>query len=252
MAGSRGAGPERRPSGRPGERPQGFGASAGVSRATRSGGNAWRTRAGVRARRWGRWGRSRGRRRSSMARRARRSWVSASSTSQVPRSACSGWRTRGVVRVRVRLQTRSVCSRSKRWTYARQRTASGPPGPACRGRATPASAAWGCGSGAAAARPRPTRACRARPAWAGGCRGRDGSGAWRARRPRPAPAPPPTGHAPRGAPPSAPTRWPGRRRRAAAFRPWRRGRPVSGCRSGPASKRRPLRRRRRTATRSPS
>ena len=39
-AGKRGARPERAPFGRPGERPQGFGAVAGVSSVTRSCGNA--------------------------------------------------------------------------------------------------------------------------------------------------------------------------------------------------------------------
>jgi hypothetical protein len=37
-----------------------------------------------------------------------------------PRSACSGWRGCGVVQPRVCLQNRTVCSRSKRRTYARQ------------------------------------------------------------------------------------------------------------------------------------
>ena len=47
MAGWRGAGPERRPLGRPGDRPQGFGGLAGVPTSAKSAANARRTRDGV-------------------------------------------------------------------------------------------------------------------------------------------------------------------------------------------------------------
>jgi hypothetical protein len=71
-----------------------------------------RTRSGD-SRGWGR-DRSHGSRASAATRRARRSWVYEASTSQVHRSACSGWRGRGIVQPRVCLANRMVCSRSKR------------------------------------------------------------------------------------------------------------------------------------------
>jgi hypothetical protein len=56
----------------------------------------------------------------------------AATTSHVHRSACSGWRTLGVVHPMLCLRKRKVCSRSKRRTYERQmRSRSGvvPSGP---------------------------------------------------------------------------------------------------------------------------
>lgn len=57
-------------------------------------------------------GRSQGRRRSSASGRARRSWVWATMTSQVHRSALSAWRIFGVVQPRVCFRSLKVCSRS--------------------------------------------------------------------------------------------------------------------------------------------
>src|SRR6266498_2860380 len=80
-AGWRRAGPERRSLGRPGERPEGFGAAAGEPSAARSRRNPRRTRTGD-SRGWDR-GRSHGSRWSATSWRATRSWVEAASTSQV-------------------------------------------------------------------------------------------------------------------------------------------------------------------------
>ena len=74
--------------------------------------NPRRTRAGVS--RPGGAGRSQGRRRSSASGRARRSWAWQAMISQVHRSAASGLRILGAVQPRTCLNSRKVCSRSKR------------------------------------------------------------------------------------------------------------------------------------------
>lgn len=133
--GARGACPDRRPFGHPGERPHGFGGLAGVPSASRSAATPRRTRQGVR--RSAGYGRSHGSRRSATAVRASRSCVYAASTSHVQRSAWAGWRSRGVVQPSVCLRKRKVCSRSKRRTYARQMTAkSGGCGPCHQSQST--------------------------------------------------------------------------------------------------------------------
>jgi hypothetical protein len=73
MAGQRGAGVDRRPLGRPGERPQGFGACAGVPSTGRRWQNPGRTRTGGSCA--DESGRSQGRRRSATRGRARRNCV---------------------------------------------------------------------------------------------------------------------------------------------------------------------------------
>ena len=102
----------REPGGRPGPGRQGFGARAGSRVVGRRFRNPRRTRAGVS--RSGAAGRSQGRRRSAARGRARRSWVWAAMISQVQRSAAAGSRIFGVVQPRVCLNSRKVCSRSKR------------------------------------------------------------------------------------------------------------------------------------------
>jgi hypothetical protein len=73
IAGNRWAGCERLPLGRPGERPQGFGAFTGLPSAGRSDEKPRRTRAGVR--RSGGNGRCQGRRTSATTSRAKRNWT---------------------------------------------------------------------------------------------------------------------------------------------------------------------------------
>lgn len=73
MAGWRGAGGERRPFGRPGERPQGCGAAAREPSVSSSAATVRRTRQGVS--RPGGSGRPHGSRRSAAHARARRNWV---------------------------------------------------------------------------------------------------------------------------------------------------------------------------------
>ena len=94
--------------------------------------NPRRTRAGVS--RPGGAGRSQGRRRSAASGRARRSWVCAAMISQVQRSAASGVRIFGAVQPRVCLNSRKVCSRSKRRRNAcQQRSTSAGGGAGDRG-----------------------------------------------------------------------------------------------------------------------
>src|SRR5258706_2134665 len=107
-AGTRWAGGERLPLGRPGERPQGFGTLAGLPSCARTYEKPRRTRAGVR--RSGGSGRCQGKRTSATKSRAKRSWTKASTRSQVQRSAAAGARSLGVVHLRVCLKKRKVCS----------------------------------------------------------------------------------------------------------------------------------------------
>ena len=107
IAGNRGAGRDRLPLGRPGDRPQGFGTLAGLPKYARSDEKPRRTRAGVR--RSGGSGRCQGKRTSATCSRAKRNWTSASRR-QVQRSAASGRRRLGVVHLSVCLKQRKVCS----------------------------------------------------------------------------------------------------------------------------------------------